>query len=219
MDAIVLAAGMSRRMGKLKALLPFGDAPMIARVVQSLQNAQCFDSITVVTGHAREEIEAALRDFDVRFAHNANFGNGEMIDSVQTGVRAIESTLDEKKRLFLFKKKRPFLLSLGDQPLIESESITGLCRDWNEVSANGEFPMLVPLYRGRRGHPVIFSHKCKREILQLEAGQTLKTITQRHRDNTLEVQIDDAGIVTDIDTPEDYEIALQKWRRLHSRGT
>lgn len=194
-------------MGQLKALLPFGERPMIAHIFQTLQVVSAIETIIVVTGHGCEAIESALDGLNVRFAHNADYQSGEMLSSVQTGVRALANS------------SHPFLLSLGDQPAIESETMAWLCLCWDQVNGKSESPIMVPTFNGRRGHPVLFSPGCKADILQLGAGETLKTIVRRHHENTLEVPVDDAAILEDIDTPEDYERALKKWQNMQSRGT
>jgi hypothetical protein len=80
--------------GRLKPLLPFGDQPMIARVVETLQGVGDIHPIIVVTGNAASQIEDALREASVQFAHNSNFAAGGMLSSVQTGVRALPLDVD-----------------------------------------------------------------------------------------------------------------------------
>ncbi|MDQ3812754.1 MAG: nucleotidyltransferase family protein [Armatimonadota bacterium] len=192
--AIVLAAGLSQRMGRLKPLLPFDGKPMLARVLDNLLAAAPIASIIVVTGHAAPEIRHALDGYPVEFAHNAGYATGGMVSSVQTGVRALpEGTA-------------AFLLVLGDQPVVQSATLQALLAAWRETDA----PIVLPVHSGRRGHPVVFARRCAGEILDLPADATLRSVVARHA--ALEVVVDDAAVLDDVDTPEDYERALQCWR-------
>src|SRR5437867_1049798 len=82
--AVVLAAGMSRRMGSFKPLLPFGDRPLIWRVVQSVIESNAVDYILVVTGHQSGDVEAALAGLPVQFVHNPEYELGGMLSSIQS---------------------------------------------------------------------------------------------------------------------------------------
>jgi len=199
--AIVLAAGMSRRMGRLKQLLPFGDKPMLARVVESLQSAQPGGPIVIVTGHAAAEIVLAVQQStpemqNIAFAHNAAYATGEMLSSVQTGVRALPPDVNA------------FLLVLGDQPGVLPSTINALCTTFVDTRA----PIVQPVFNGRRGHPLLFAARCTPEILALPRGATLRDCVQQHRGEAIEVSVPDAAIVADVDTPEEYERALRLWR-------
>lgn len=195
--AVVLAGGMSQRMGRLKPLLPFGDQPMIARVVETLQNAGGIHPIVVVTGNAAAQIETALGEYSVHFAHNENFAAGGMLSSVKTGVAALPSQTEA------------FFLVLGDQPAVRSSTLIALRQAWQQSRA----PIVLPTHNGRRGHPVLFDRACMPEILALSPDATLKTVVQAHAAQTVEVVDADEGVLHDVDTPADYERALQTWRR------
>lgn len=198
MDAIVLAAGMSRRMGRLKSLLPFGGGTVIGCVLETLRAAPSIDSAIIVTGNRADEIEAAVAGDDVRFVWNADFAVGEMLSSVQAGVRALSPEISA------------WLLMPGDLPLVQSQTIEALCKFWEDTRAS----IVVPSYGERRGHPVVFNGGLREDVLALEPHETLRTIVQRERaaGKIVEVPVSDAGIHLDLDTPEDYERALQIWR-------
>ena len=195
--AVVLAAGMSQRMGRLKPLLPFGDQPMIARVVETLQGVGDIHPIIVVTGNSASQIEHALRECPVQFAHNSNFAAGGMLSSVQTGVRALPLDVDA------------FFLVLGDQPAVHPSTLRVLLEARQQTAA----PIVLPIHEGRRGHPVLFDRRCMKEILALSNDATLKTVVQAHGGEAVEVAVADEGVLHDVDTPADYERALQTWRR------
>lgn len=194
--AIILAAGMSQRMGRLKPLLPFGDKPMLARVVENLVAAQEIAPLIVVTGHAASAITAALSGYPVTFAHNENYAMGGMLSSVQVGVRALPSNASA------------FFLVLGDQPTVRPATLQTLLEVWRETAA----PIVLPTHNGRRGHPVLFSSRCASEILALPTDATLKACVMRHVAETIQVPVPDESILADVDTPADYERALRIWQ-------
>jgi molybdenum cofactor cytidylyltransferase len=195
--AIVLAAGMSQRMGRLKPLLPFGDKPMLARVVETLQRSEAIHPIIVVTGNAASQIENALSEYSVQFAHNENFASGGMLSSVQTGMRALPNDA------------AAFFLVLGDQPAVNASTLNALRQAWQQTQA----PVVLPLHAGRRGHPVLFDRRCIQEIMSLPTDATLKNVVQAHATQAVEVAVPDDGVLHDVDTPLDYERALRAWQR------
>ncbi|HLJ56581.1 MAG TPA: nucleotidyltransferase family protein [Chthonomonadaceae bacterium] len=197
--AIILAAGQSRRMGRLKMLLPFGDRPMLARVIESLAVCSAVGPILVVTGHAAEEIRDAVGEYDaVRWVHNPDHAAGGMLSSVKAGVAALPEGCPA------------FFLALGDQPLVRSATLDALANRWDAESR----PIAIPTYEGRRGHPVLISARFAGEILALGETETLKTLINRHEDLISESVVDDPGAVSDVDTPDEYERALALWREM-----
>jgi molybdenum cofactor cytidylyltransferase len=181
-STIILAAGMSRRMGRHKALLPVGDRAMIAHVVDRFS-----PSIYVVTGFESKRVEQALRDRDVTFVHNPNYHAGGMLSSIQLGVRAARNS-------------KAFFISLGDQPFISSHTL----REMRTTFESSDALVILPTYKGKRGHPVLISSAFADEILSLAPDQTLRDFIKRHSHETREIEVDDPAVVQDIDTPEDY---------------
>jgi len=195
--AIVLAAGMSRRMGRLKMLLPFGGKPMLARVLESLRASRHIFSITVVTGHAEQEIRAAAGEYEgVGWTYNPDHAEGGMLSSIKTGMRALPDSCDA------------FFLALGDQPMVRPETLDALGEAWNPETAQ----IVLPAYGGKRGHPVLIARRFAPEILALGEMETLRTLMSRHAERIVEIAVPDPSTVQDVDTPEDYEAALRRWR-------
>jgi molybdenum cofactor cytidylyltransferase len=190
--AVVLAAGMSRRMGALKALLPLGGEPIITRVVSTIEQVCSIDPIIVVTGYKADEIRRAMDHSVARCIHNAGFEAGGMLSSIQAGVRALANHCDG------------FFLVLGDQPLVRSETYRTLAR-----SGFDKKTIILPTFNDKRGHPVLISMDGAQDILGLSCGATLKDFISAQKDHTIEVPVDDSAILDDIDTPEDYERALK----------
>jgi len=198
---VVLAAGLSRRMGAHKPLLPFGAEPMVARVVDAVRAAGAA-YVAVVTGHRCDDVAAALAGRDVLLVHNPHYRDGEMLSSAQAGVRAVARCCDAA------------LLALGDQPAIEPATIASLIAAWRPTSA----AIVAPVYDGRGGHPVLISSRLFDELLRLDAAESLKTLMRRHIDQTLKLEVNDPGVLTDVDTPADYERALRSWRHRPVNG-
>ena len=121
--AVVPAAGMSRRMGRPKPLLPLGAVPMVVRVVETLFAAGGLEPLVVVTGHGREHVEAALSLLPVEFFHNPDYERGEMLSSVQAGIRAVAG------------RAGAVVLALADQPAVTPEIVAALVDAWRESGA------------------------------------------------------------------------------------
>ena len=203
---------MSRRMGRFKPLLPFGDKPMVTRLIESLGAGGGISTILIVTGHNGERVREAVSrgtGFQpvrtastsykpvprIAFVHNRDYENGEMLSSVQAGVRALEKDVDA------------FVLALGDQPAVAPKTVRLLLAAWRESRA----PLVLPRYLDRRGHPIIIASECFPAILALKADQTLKTFVTARSNELIEVCVDDPAVVSDVDTPQDYEEALRLW--------
>jgi molybdenum cofactor cytidylyltransferase len=187
--AIVLAAGMSRRMGSTNKLVEeAGGEPIVARAVDALL-ASRVRRIFVVTGHERERIQDALRGRQVRFVHNPSFAQG-MSTSLRTGIHALDDTFDA------------VVIALGDMPLVEPAHIDKLLETFDP---HGPHTICVPTFAGQRGHPVLLAARHFPEVSALSGDVGARSILERHRDRVLEVPIEDEGIRIDVDTPEALE--------------
>jgi molybdenum cofactor cytidylyltransferase len=188
--AIVLAAGRSRRMGTQKLLLPWGDRPLIAHVVDQLLLSPV-DRVLVVTGQDNQRIAQALAGRDVDLIINPDPAS-EMLDSVRCGLRAAPA------------QATAALVTLGDQPEITPELVARVVRAWH-TSRRG---IVVPTYQGRRGHPLLVSMDYARLILSAFDDCGLRGLLAAHPDDIQEADFPNAGVLEDIDGPEDYRRAL-----------
>jgi molybdenum cofactor cytidylyltransferase len=191
--AIVLAAGMSRRMGSPKALLPIDGKPMLACVLDMLDAAKV-SPIVVVTGAAAEQLRPVLEGRDVQVAHNPDYEQGEMLSSIKTGLLALPRNIDAT------------LIVLCDQPGVKSSTITILAAAWSQRRPR----VLAPTYQGKRGHPIVLSMTGVDEIISLPPAATLKSYTSAYASEMVELSVDDAAVVRDIDTPADYAAELKR---------
>lgn len=190
---LVLAAGMARRMGTTKQLLPFGDKTVLQTVVDTLLRAR-LAGVAVVLGHDAEVVRESLRERPVQFCVNEAYREG-MFSSVLCGLRGLPANADAA------------LIALGDQPQIALNAVRAVLRAYRE----GDKGIVIPVSGGRRGHPVLINlSRYQREILSLSGDQGLKPVVRGYPVDTLEVPVDDEGILRDLDTPADYRAEVAR---------
>ena len=191
-SAIILAAGESKRMGQPKMMLKWGNTTVLEHVISVFANAGVED-IIVVTGSAREEVKkvvsAAQTMYPVRSVFNAGFVKGEMLSSIQCGLRDLAE-----------KDAGAALIALGDQPQVRGGSVRRVCEMFKETGS----PLVVPSYHMRRGHPWLVERSLWGEILAMLAPQTPRDFLNARADQIKYVEVDDEGILADLDTPEQY---------------
>ena len=182
-SAIVLAAGKSERMGTPKALLPIGGRTFLENILDVISRSSIQHTV-VVAGHHREEIERSVRLPRVVFNPDYELG---MITSFQAGIRALPAEASGA------------LLFLVDHPLVDSETIELLIAN---LAPNR---IVVPVFEGRRGHPVLFASGVLQEVLALPASQGANIVVRKDASRVLEVTVNAPGVLVDVDTPEDFE--------------
>ena len=187
---IVLAAGESLRMGSPKMLLPWHGRSVVEAVVSNLREGG-LDRILIVVGGSREGVERALAEAQVGFVFNPEFARGEMLSSIQVGLRALE---DEPEAA---------MLTPGDLPRILPATIRALM----EANAAAPGRICVPVYDGRRGHPVLVPRVFWPALLALGEGDSLRGFLRSHENEIMRVEVPDPGIHADLDTPSDYRRA------------
>ena len=188
-SAIVLTAGASSRMGKPKAFLEWNGSTFIEIILSNLADIKI---PTIVVSNASINIFCRLKSTkNVDWAENLRPEDG-MLSSFRCGLRKLKS------------KKTNVMLCLIDHPAVEQETYKKLC---NNAKKN---KIVVPVYEGRRGHPVIFGADFICELLEKECPEGAKTIVKSHPESVLEIEVDDKGILIDIDTPRDYEVAFRQ---------
>jgi molybdenum cofactor cytidylyltransferase len=198
--AIVPAAGLSRRMGTQKLLLPFGDTTVIGHVVDELLRS-VVDEVYVVVGHQAERIEAALSGRGVSVVANPDYAQG-MLSSVRCGLRALKPRCEA------------ILVALGDQPAMTAELVNTMV----EAFRTGRQPIVVPVHGGRRGHPLLVSADYRPEILTQYDQQGLRGLLDAHPDDLFELEVSTAAVLSDIDYPEDYRRHRQSPKREFPTG-
>ncbi len=186
--AVVLAAGLSRRMGTPKMLLPWGKTTVIGRVVAVLEQAGLSEMI-VVTGGARLQVEQALQGIRARKVFNPRFAESEMIESLQVGLAAVSSQAGAA------------LVVLGDQPQIESEVVEAVLKLYFREQPE----LVVPSYARRRGHPWLVACSLWPELLMLQPDQSMRDFMNAHETAIAYLEVDRPSVLKDLDTPQDWE--------------
>jgi molybdenum cofactor cytidylyltransferase len=188
---LILAAGESSRMGRPKALLPWGDTTLVRWQVDQMRQAGVEDVI-VVLGHDAPPIAEALRDAPARIVLNEAYREGRA-SSLRAGARALSDESDVAVVLGV-DQPRPARITLR---LIET---------WREEHA----PVVLPAVRGRRGHPVLVDRRVFPELREAsEEEMGLRGVLDRYKGEIKVLDIDDELVNLDLNTPHDYEAALK----------
>lgn len=187
--AIVLAAGLSRRMGEPKLLLPWGESTIVRGIVRTTVETGLFGETLVVTGQWDDDIRQQVEGLPVRPVHNSRFADGEMLSSVQVGLRHLSPSIGAA------------LVLLGDQPGVEPAVINEVLAAYARTLS----PIVAPVYQGQRGHPVLFDRVLWDEILTLPDGAAPRDVLRKHLQEIVQVAVETNSILQDIDTPQDYD--------------
>ena len=191
-SAIILAAGESRRMGvKNKLLLPISGEVLISNFVKSVC-ASNVDEVVVVVGHEAEKIEGVLLGQPVRFVENLRYMEG-MTSSIQTGIQAASA------------ESEGLLICLADQPFIETSDFNRLIHEFTDLFDSKSSLIIVPVFKGQSGNPVLFSRQFRDVILQ-HTGKGCRDIVLKHPECVWEVEMGNDNVLQDVDTPEDYKM-------------
>lgn len=193
--AIVLAAGISSRMGSLKQLLTYHGRPLLRHVIDNLSRSKV-DNIIVVIGHRHQEVAASLEGLPVQLVINPDYTTGQS-SSVKTGIRALPNPITFATNT----NRQGVLFVLGDLPLLKPETIDILIENFMD---NGG--IIAPFYQGTRGNPVLFDLSFRAEFDSLQGDTGAREILARHPEALHRIDVTDPGILLDLDTPEDLEL-------------
>lgn len=202
--AIILAAGTSSRMGRSKQLLLLNDKPLLEHVIQKALAAP-FSEIVTVIGSEAEQIKKKITIDDERFQWivNENYSCGQS-SSLKAGIS------------YVGRQHDGIMIFLGDLPFLSYETIKSVMNAGIMRLRDCEESFIIqPSYIGEVGHPVFFGHFNRDLFLKIKGDKGAKTIM---KDISLRIQLDveDEGILFDIDTPEAYERAKQYWNSKRS---
>lgn len=206
--AIVLAAGRSRRMGVQKLLLSFGKTTVILHIVDQLLDS-VIDEIHLVVGYEASRIAEQISGRPVSIVTNPDYESG-MLSSVRCGFQSLPQHCDA------------VLVALGDQPAITCELVNEMIQSFgaghtaykkvNKWRQPYCVKILVPLYRGKRGHPILVSTQYRNEIMTCYDDVGLKGLLSSHPEDIFELNVSTSGVLSDIDVPEDYQRELMRDR-------
>ena len=191
--AIVPAAGASRRMGRPKLLLPYGQSTIVGALAAALR-AGGASPVVIVAAHGDTELQDQARAFGALVAVNPDPERG-MLSSIREGLAALGGTGR------LAQRGEVMLVAPADLPALRPGTVAELL--WRRAAAGA--PLAVPTWRGQRGHPLAIAPDLLPEIDTLDPAIGLKQLLEHHAAAVLEVPVDDPGAVRDVDTPEDYQ--------------
>lgn len=184
--AIVLAAGQSRRMGKSNKLLSTVNEK--AMVIHAVEAAMASDAtnVVVVTGHEREQVEAALARHEVAFIHNPDYAEG-LSTSLARGISALDDDAEA------------VLICLGDMPELTPRHLNRLIAAFDPVEGRA---ICVPTSGGKRGNPVLFARELFPQMLEVRGDVGARHLIGENEDLVAEVEMSDRAVLLDIDSPQ-----------------
>lgn len=194
--AVVLAAGRSARMGEPKQLMRVGGRAALELMLERVRAARLEETVLVLGFAAeaiRREIATELIE-GVRVVVNPRFEEG-MASSLREGLSALRADVDAA------------LIVLADQPFVQTGTMDRIVEQYR--ATRGE--IVIPAYKGKRGNPVLLGRKIFAGAMALTGDTGCRAIFAQHVSGIVEVDVDDPGILQDMDTREDYE-------RLRERG-
>ncbi|KRF58981.1 hypothetical protein ASG97_21165 [Bacillus sp. Soil745] len=189
MEAIVLAAGYSSRANAFKMTLPMGQMSVLEQTISKFEGL-C-SRVIVVAGFQAEIIQEEIvkiisenaYSFQIKFIYNENFDQG-MFHSIQKGCNEVNAPT--------------FFLTPGDCPLVKKETVQLLAKHKGNV--------VIPSFNYKGGHPIKLSSEVKQKILETNPESNLRVVLDGYEKQYMNV--DDAGVLMDVDTPEDYQKAI-----------
>jgi molybdenum cofactor cytidylyltransferase len=180
-------------MGSPKALLPFRGRPFLENIIETAK-ASAADLIMVAVSPNDDKINAHIDLAIATVVVNHNVTGGGPLESIQVAIRS------------LINQKVEYLLVWPvDLPHVKIATIQALI----QATRAGQPEIVVPLFGGRRGHPVFFSKTTFPELLAAPADQGARAVVKRLPDRVVEIAVDDAAVTDAINTPADYQRLLK----------
>ena len=185
-----MAAGKSTRMGEAKQLLRLGESTVLGRTIENVRLA-LVDEIVLVLGASAEDIRrqlpASLLE-GLKVVVNPAYEQG-MASSLRAGLSALDPEIGAA------------LIVLADQPFVRPETLDQLADHYRRSKAQ----IVIPSYRGVRGNPVLLDRSVFAEVMALQGDVGCRAIFASHPEGTVRLEVEDEGILLDIDNQEDYE--------------
>jgi molybdenum cofactor cytidylyltransferase len=183
--AMILSAGASSRMGRPKALLPYREGTFLEHLIEVTRHPRI--SVTrVVLGAGAEVIRAIAKLEASVVVLNPDWEQGQL-SSICAGIHSLEGIETDG-----------IVLCPVDHPLVSARLVSELIERFYEVRKS----IVVPTYKGRRGHPAIFSSEMFGELLAAPADKGARAVVWTHSGDVLEVPTDEEGVVLNINDPD-----------------
>lgn len=195
LSIIVLAAGLSRRMGvENKLLLPLGDKTIVETTIENILAAN-IGQVIVVVGHESQKLKTLLEKYPLSIIENPDYEQG-MTTSIKAGIRAAQENTEG------------YMICLSDMILIEPNEYQFLAKSFLEALKIDEKAIIQPIFQEKRGNPVIFSTFYKNAILETTDTEGCRSVVQAYKNSVKLVEMTTNHILQDIDFREDYENLL-----------
>lgn len=185
--AVILAAGMSSRMGEAKQLLRMGERTILEQVLENVR-ASGVTEIVLVLGHAAETIRQGIAGECLKVVVNGAYREG-MGTSLRTGISALPAEIDAA------------LVVLADQPFVRPATLNLLMDQYRKSDAQ----IVIPFYKGFRGNPVLLDRSVFPEVMALTGDIGCRAVFGHHLEGIVKVPVADVGILLDLDSKEDFE--------------
>lgn len=183
---LILAAGRARRMGQLKQILPWGQDILLGQTINLYQKAG-MELILVIVGYQKEQIMERLANRKVVWVENNAFQEG-MSSSIKAGLDALPEGVEA------------ILLALGDLPLIQPATIKEVVNLFHQKRP----PIIIPTFHGKAGHPVLLAKELFPRLYGLSGDIGARQIIKENPHLVCYLEVDDPGILWDVDEPETY---------------
>ncbi len=194
--AVIVAAGMSSRMKAFKPSLPFGDSTVANHNIYKLKKLG-IDPITIVVGHKSEELKGSIYSEDIRYVKNENYNDTQMFDSVIMGVMDIASMCE---RILIMPMDLPAILESTIEKVLSIDA-----------------GMVRTTFKGEPGHPIIITSEFAKTLKDYKGDNGLRGAMEASGIPITSIDVDDAAVQFDIDTPEEYQ-RLIEWNYERGEG-
>jgi molybdenum cofactor cytidylyltransferase len=185
-NVIILAAGESKRMGKTKALLPFGETTFLGQIISVVESSDV-DSVSVVLGADAERIKKTVDLSGIEVVINRDYKKGQL----SSLIAALENLLPATEAI---------LVCLVDNPFISKIVINQIVNKFRETGS----PIVIPVFEKKRGHPTLFAASLLKELLNAPVDEGARYVVKSNAEKVEEVEVDDRKALVGINTPEDY---------------
>ena len=186
-NAIILAAGESKRMGKPKPLLRIKNKTFLEQIIFELKLSD-INRITVVLGADAEKIKNSIDLSGINIVFNEDYRNGQL-SSLIAGLKDIHEEVEA------------ILVFLVDNPFITKEIVNKIISKFKEANS----AIIVPVFNKKRGHPALFSKSVFNDIISAPKDQGARYVIYSNREKTFELKMNEKEILAGINTPEDYK--------------
>jgi molybdenum cofactor cytidylyltransferase len=185
-NAIILAAGESKRMGKPKSLLRFEDKTFLEQIISVLQRS-LVDKVTIVLGAKAETIQRSIDLSGMDMVINKDYRKGQL-SSLIAGLEKIPPETEA------------ILVCLVDNPFITTTIVDRIIGTFRQTKG----AIVVPAFNNKRGHPALFAKSLFKEIVNAPAEEGARSVVYSNEDKLVEVETSERAVLVHIDTPEDY---------------